>query len=214
MLDKLVNTLINSQTLGKLFMLWVITTIIASAVSISFVTNTASIAATESTTQQITEEQVAQELISPLVEAVLPERIIIDSLNKDFPVMNPQTTDIKVLDGELMKGAVRYPTSGTLGEKGRNIVIFGHTSRVPTYRGMYRAFNDIEQLTEGEIIVLKSNDKEYVYRVSAVYKKNAKTDKIALGGNNSKLILVTCDGFGKKSDRWIVESDFIGAYDL
>ncbi len=211
MLDNLASKLMSPSFLAKFFVLWVIVTLIASAISIKNSENGQSVALTTSTNAQA-----LQESTRTLVEtaAELPRRLIIESLDIDLNVVNPTTTDIAVLDKELMNGAVRYPTSGVLGENGKNIVIFGHSARIPGYYGMYRAFNDIEQLTEGETVALQGSGKEYVYRVSRVYKKDANTDEIALGANNNKLTLVTCDGFGKKSDRWIVEADFIGAYDL
>ena len=147
-------------------------------------------------------------------QIILPERLIIDALDIDLPVSNPSTTKVSDLDKELLKSVVRYPGSGTLGEDGRNILIFGHSARIPTYRGFYRAFNDIETLKEGEVIVIKSVDKEYLYRVSNVKKASATDGKVDLNAKNNKLTLVTCDGFGKKSDRWVVESDFIGSFDV
>lgn len=219
MLDNLASKLMSPSFLAKFFILWLIVTLLASAVSLSSGTNTAPAVATtpeaETVERVFLEEEQSDGKRRPLAAVeVLPERLLIESLDIDLNVVNPTTTDIAVLDAELMNGAVRYPTSGVLGENGKNIVIFGHSARIPTYRGMYRAFNDIEQLNEGETIALQGSGKEYVYRVSRVYKKDANTDEIALGANNNKLTLVTCDGFGKKSDRWIVEADFIGSYDL
>ncbi len=222
MLEKIANKLMCAETLGKLFMLWLITTIIASALSVSFITNTASIAATNEpleetvSTDRTLEPQTLDTDLQATIQqqTALPQRLIIESLGIDLSVINPTTTDVAVLDKELMNGAVRYPTSGLLGENGKNMVIFGHSARIPGYYGMYRAFNDIEKLSEGETIALQSGGKEYVYRVSKVEKKSANTGEIALGANNNKLTLVTCDGFGKKTDRWVVEADFLGAYDL
>ncbi len=142
-----------------------------------------------------------------------PVKIIVPSKNINVQVLNPKTTDIKQLDKALEKGAARYPTSGLLGESNRAIVIFGHTSYVPGFYGHYRTFNGVEKLQEGEKIILRSNNKEYVYRVKKASKISANSD-INLASQNNKLILITCDGFGSKSVRWKIEADLVGVYPL
>lgn len=211
MLENTVQIITNKRALKMLFTLWVIITIAASAVSIALAPANTSV----DTQQEITQKVDAETRLlngTSIQQVTMPERLIIDSLDIDLVVSNPETTDIGELDKELLKNIVRYPTSGMLGESGKNIVIFGHSARIPTIRGMYKAFNDIEQLKEGEVITLVSGNTEHLYRVSNVYKKNAETAEIMLDTSNSKLTLVTCDGFGKKTDRWVVESDFVGAY--
>ncbi len=215
MLDKIVKKLINRHMLTRLLMLWMVTTIVASALSVLFVSNTASIATTSVNPLQQEEliSKTDKTINSDLLQMVtVPERLIIESLDIDLHVSNPDTTSIEELDAELQKNIVRYPLSGMLGESDKNIIIFGHSARIPTFNGMYRAFNDIEYLNEGEIITLIGNGRKYTYRVSDVYKSSAETGEIVLATNNNMLTLVTCDGFGQKSDRWIVEADFIGSF--
>jgi len=208
MLERIATKLMSIRTLGIFFIVWLIVTLLASAISLY-------LADPYEDVEDTTPKSVASGQAATSTQvSVLPERLIIEKLDKDLKVINPQTTDLNVLDKEMMHGVVRYPESGTLGEGGKNIVIFGHSARIPGYYGAYRNFNDIETLVEGDTIVLQSSGKEYVYRVSRVYKKDANTDDLALDTSNNKLTIVTCDGFGKRSDRWIVESDFLGSYDL
>ena len=212
----IVNNLINRRVLTKLFVLWVVVTFGASIIAVNVQNSEIATADTTNVSKANAENMAKTKdklITGELIQMVtLPERLVIDSLNIDLNVVNPNTTDVNELDKELLKSVVRYPTSGMLGETNKNIVIFGHSARIPTFRGMYRAFNDIEYLNEGEVITLVGGGREYSYRVSRVYKSSAETGEIVLGTNNNKLTLVTCDGFGKKTDRWIVEADFIGVY--
>src|SRR5262245_12266265 len=51
---------------------------------------------------------------------VLPEKILIPKLKLSAVVANPTTLDADVLDQNLLRGAVRYPSSGALGANGQN----------------------------------------------------------------------------------------------
>ena len=53
----------------------------------------------------------------------LPTKIEISKIGLSSIIVNPTTVDIVALDKELLKGAVRYPTSAKLGEAG-NVVLF------------------------------------------------------------------------------------------
>jgi LPXTG-site transpeptidase (sortase) family protein len=157
---------------------------------------------------EVREEDVSARNTPP----VYPDRLVIPALGKDLPVSNPQTRDIAKLDAALKSAVVRYPDSATLGEDGRNTLIFGHSSRLPVVRNkMYKAFSGIEDLEPGDIIQAYSGSDVYRYRVSRVYRADANDDRIELSvpGAN-RLTLLTCDTFGKRSDRWIVEADFVG----
>ena len=62
----------------------------------------------------------------PQIATELPIKIEIPKINLSAVVVNPTITTVAVLDKELLKGAVRYPTSAKLGEDG-NVVLFGHS---------------------------------------------------------------------------------------
>lgn len=149
---------------------------------------------------------------SEIAVAELPTRIEIKSLKMDNPVLNPQSTDIATLDEGLLEGTVRYPTSAPLGVDG-TVLIFGHSSYVPVVRNQnYKAFNGIQKLKAGDIVSVYSATAEYRYSVTSVRLADANEDVVELPNNGKFLTLITCDSFGKKSDRFIVTAAFEGAY--
>lgn len=157
-----------------------------------------------------TPRQTASALSSLTIEE--PVRIEIPSIELKATVANPTSTDVAVLDAALLKGAVRYPTSAKLGEKG-NTVLFGHSSYLPVVHNQaFKAFNAIQNLEKGDEITIHGNGHAYVYRVDAVYKADAKDDKIPLTKVGHTLTLVTCDSFATKSDRFIVTATLVESY--
>lgn len=142
---------------------------------------------------------------------VFPDRLVIPTLGTDLPISNPQTRNIQALDEELKKAVVRYPDAATLGEQGGNVLVFGHSSHLPIVRNkLYKAFNDIETLSIGDTIQAMSGRDVYTYHVTRVYEASADDDQIPLDVQGHRLTLLTCDTFGKKSDRFVVEAEFIG----
>lgn len=145
---------------------------------------------------------------------VLPTRLVIPAADTDVPVANPNTTDIAALDEALLTAVVRYPGSGTLGRDG-NMFIFGHSTGYRTvHNPMYKAFNALKTLEEGNVIKLTSGNVEYVYTVRSVEHRDAAevTVDFATEPGVQTLTLSTCDSFGSKSDRYIVTADFVGSY--
>ena len=153
-----------------------------------------------------------QPIVSAETRAAYPGRLTVPSLGIDLPVSNPTTRNIEALDEELKSAVVRYPDSATLGIDGGNTLIFGHSSRLPIVRNQFfKAFNNVEDLENGEeIIVHAQNGDTYHYRVSRVYRASATDDRIPLQVPGHRLTLLTCDSFGAKSDRWVVEADYTG----
>jgi len=145
----------------------------------------------------------------------LPTRVEISALGLVATVANPTTTDIAVLDAELLKGAVRYPTSASLGEVG-NVVLFGHSSYLPVVGNQaYKTFNGIQKLVAGDTVTVSSFGTAYTYRVRSVEKESAASDAgIALDVSGRVLTLATCDSFGKKSDRFVVTADFVESHSI
>lgn len=143
-----------------------------------------------------------------------PERIRIAAIGLDLPVSNPETRDLEELDAVLKSGPARYVDSAKLGEKG-NVLIFGHSSHLPVvHNQMYKAFNKIPDLSEGDTISIEGGGKEYVYRVASVTKVDAEEGIINLGKEGSKLTIVTCDTLTGKSSRFVLEAELVGSYDL
>lgn len=142
--------------------------------------------------------------------AAAPTRIIARSIGLDLPVANPSSTDVAVLDKALTTATVRYPSSGLLGQKG-NVLVFGHSSRLPVvYNPLYKAFNRISELKAGAIVSLEGNGLLYNYQVTTIRRADASEDYIDIATDKgARLTLLTCDTFGKKSARWVVEAIFV-----
>lgn len=146
--------------------------------------------------------------------ATEPVRIIIDKIDIDTTVANPESTDVNVLDQALLGGAVRYPGSADLSDDG-NMFLFGHSSYLPrVINPAFKAFNGLQNLVAGDVIRVQSADKEYIYRVDTVSLVDANDAWVDLSGVEKRLTLSTCNTFGQKQDRFVVEAYFVGSYML
>lgn len=147
-----------------------------------------------------------------LVES--PVRVTASAIKLDEKISNPDSSDIAVLDKALLKSAVRYPGSAYLNEEG-NVLLFGHSSYLRTVLNpAYTEFNGIQKLKTGDIVTVYSQTSAYDYRVTSV--KLAKADEfvIDLSKVGRKLTLVTCNSFATKSDRFVVEAEFVSSRPL
>jgi LPXTG-site transpeptidase (sortase) family protein len=151
----------------------------------------------------------------PVAVAELPTKIEISGINLAAIVANPMTTDIEILDKELLRGAVRYPSSAKLGEMG-NVVLFGHSSYLPVVGNQaYKTFNGIQKLVAEDVITIYSSGTAYTYRVRSVTKESADTNTaIPLTVAGKMLTLVTCNSFATKTDRFVVTADFVESHSL
>jgi LPXTG-site transpeptidase (sortase) family protein len=142
-----------------------------------------------------------------------PREIIFDSLGgRVVPVNNPESTKISALDNSLLTGAVRHPESADFVNTG-TIFLFGHSSYLPkVINKNFQNFNGIQNLEWGDTIRLRSSDTEYVYRVDKVYKTKASDAEVAIERGTPKLTLATCNSFGSKDDRYVVESTLVDSY--
>ena len=146
--------------------------------------------------------------------APLPLKIVFDSLNREVSVLNPTSRNIADLDNALLSGVVRHPDSADFGQKG-TIFLFGHSSYLPNVLNKnFQAFNGVQNLQWGDIVRLQSEDMEYVYRVDRVYKVEASAASVTIERGVEKLTLMTCNSFGSKDDRFIVEATLIDSYVL
>ena len=142
----------------------------------------------------------------------LPTRIIIPSVGINLPISNPNTTNVDALDEELKSAVARYPGSALAGENG-NMLIFGHSSHLPVvYNQMYKAFNALPELKAGDMVTIESADYIYTYQVTEVRKTDATEEYIDLSAEGgAKLTLSTCDNFGAKTSRWVVEATLVAS---
>lgn len=162
-----------------------------------------------------TEVATVASALPPVDTIELPMKIEIKTLGLAAGIANPTTLDIATLDNELLKGAVRYPTSARLGESG-NVVLFGHSSYLPVVGNQaYKTFNGIQKLVAGDVITVYSSDTAYTYRVKSVAEERADNNSaIPLSVIGKMLTLVTCNSFGAKTDRFVVTADFVESHSV
>jgi len=140
---------------------------------------------------------------------LFPDTLIIDGLDRTVSVLNPNSRTVADLDAALLYGVVRHPDSATLEQEG-TVLVLGHSSYLPTVLNpSFQAFNGIQHLEFGDTIRLQSGDVEYVYRVDKVYRAKAAEVTVPIAGAVKRLVLATCNSFGSKDDRYIVEAEFI-----
>ncbi len=138
----------------------------------------------------------------------LPLVIKIPKIGVDSQIYNPATTTISILNNYLTKGAVHYPGSGLLGGKG-NMFIFGHSSTLSVVNNQaYKVFSNLKKLAAGDTISVFSENSEYVYTVKVVKHVDASKELVEFDTSGKTLTLSTCDLFGAKSDRYVVEAEF------
>lgn len=152
---------------------------------------------------------------TPSATPVAPERVVIPAIDLDLSVQNIESRDLAVLDEALKDGPVRHMDSAKLGEKG-NVFIFGHSSRLPVVRNeMYKAFNRVPELSEGDLIKVFGGGREFHYRVKDIRSIEV-TDPEAVLIDNSRegkrLTIVTCDNLTGKSARFVLEAELVSEY--
>jgi LPXTG-site transpeptidase (sortase) family protein len=136
-----------------------------------------------------------------------PDRITINKVGVDTIVENPNTRDVNALDQYLTNGAVHYPGSGTV-EQG-NMFVFGHSTGFQVVQNQaYKTFNGIEKLVDGDEITVEADGKIYIYKVSSVELFSEDDALITFDNTKRRLTLSTCNTFGAKQERWVVEAEF------
>ena len=140
----------------------------------------------------------------------LPVILKIPSLDRKVNILNPSSREISVLDNALLSGVVRHPDSVLLGQEGY-LFIFGHSSYLPkVFNKNFQALNGIQSLKWGDTITLESGDTVYTYQVKKVYQAKAENITVPIAGVGKHLTLATCNSFGSKDDRYMVEADLVG----
>ena len=149
--------------------------------------------------------------------AELPVKIVIAEAGVSSSVSNPTTTDMSVLEADLLSGAVRYPTTSLLGENG-TMLIFGHSSYLPKiHNPAYRTFDGVQNLAPGTIVHVYSATTDYQYAVRNVVvmdAADASANSIPLPSDKQYLVIDTCDTFASKSDRFVLTADLVKAVGL
>jgi len=143
-------------------------------------------------------------------------RILIPSVGIDAPIVTPASADLDVLNDSLLQGAVRYPGSALPGQDG-NVFLFGHSTGIAVVHNQaFRTFNRLGAVEPGDIIRIRSGTREYWYRARSralVHADAASIDLRAVPGTRL-LTLSTCNVFGKKDDRIVIEAEFVKSFTL
>ena len=138
---------------------------------------------------------------------LIPQKIEIPKIGVSSTIYVPNSIDVATLDANLARGAVYYPGSGTL-QQG-NMFLFGHSTNWKVVNNQaFKTFNGLEKLVEGDLIQVISNGKTYVYEVTSVRRAAEDDVLVEFNKGDRMLTISTCDTFGKKQDRWVVEADF------
>jgi LPXTG-site transpeptidase (sortase) family protein len=88
--------------------------------------------------------------------------------------------------------------------------ILAHSSYLPTvFNKNFQAFNGIQDLVWGDTIRVRSVDAEYIYSVQKVYQAKASEVAVPATPGKAQLTLATCNSFGSKDDRFVVEATLI-----
>ncbi len=138
---------------------------------------------------------------------LIPQKVEIPKIGVSSTIQIPSSIDVATLDYELSKGAVYYPGSGTL--QYGNMFLFGHSTNWAVVNNQaYKTFNNLDKLVIGDEIIVTSNGQKYLYTVTTV--RHAAEDDVLVEFNKGDRMLTisTCDSFGKKQDRWVVEAQF------
>lgn len=166
--------------------------------------------AAEDDAVRVTAEEIPEVVpAEPIVIDPYPTKIIFDALEREVPVLNPASAEIAELDAALLEGAVRHPDSADFSEPG-NVFILGHSSYLPNvFNRNYQAFNGIQELEKGDTIRLQSGNAEFTYVVDKVFMARASDVVVPMTPGKAKLTLATCNSFGTKDDRFVVEASLV-----
>ncbi len=140
-------------------------------------------------------------------QILYPDRVTISKIGVDSVVEKPQSQDVTVLDQALNKGAVYYPGSGTV-DRG-NMFLFGHSTGFSVVNNQaYKTFNDLNKLVKGDEIEIESDGKIFIYKVTNLSLVDENSAFVDFSKTNRMLTISTCNSFGAKQDRWVVEAEF------
>lgn len=124
--------------------------------------------------------------ISPL------QKIVIPSIGVEAPIILLENTDEYTQQKALEQGVIYWPESASPGEKG-TIIILGHSSAYPWYKGKYGSvFSLLDKLKEGDEIFLFSEKKKYTYQVIGKEIKTPKDLNIEKQEKEPTLYLISC----------------------
>ncbi len=145
-------------------------------------------------------------------------RLIIPRINKNIPIIQVSDDallkrDFNSLEKEIQKGlesgVINYPGTSKPGETG-NIVITGHSSYFPWKSGRFKdVFAILEEIEEGDKIVMFYNQKKYIYDVFKIEVVSPKNIDPLKQTKENILTLITCVPVGTDLNRLIIQAKLI-----
>ena len=139
----------------------------------------------------------------------LPLSIEMPSLSMNAKIESPTVQTVAVLDAALMKGPVYYQGSGSPGE--RNMLLFGHSTGFRVVRNKaYQVFNKLKTAQIGSLIYIRTSSGVHTYKTINVRLVSKYTTWIDFDSTKPLLTLATCDSFGKRTDRWVLQAEYVG----
>lgn len=142
----------------------------------------------------------------------VPTGVSIPSVGVEAEVRVPNSIDVPTLDALLALGAVYYPGSGVV--EGGNVFIFGHSTNWPIVQNQaYKTFNNLDALVPGDRIYLSGEGWKATYEVESVRVAPDSEVLVSFGGSARRLTLSTCNTFGLKEERIVVEAVAAGDID-
>ncbi len=142
------------------------------------------------------------------VSSARPTYIEIPSVNIKTTVLSPASVQVDVLDQALLKGAVYYPNSGTVGEG--NILVFGHSTGLKVVQNQaFKTFNNLKNVNVGdEVYVTGEDGVTYVYKTISKELVNDDEALVTFDTTERMITLSTCNTFGAKQERHVVKAVF------
>jgi len=142
-----------------------------------------------------------------IVTGELPLEIYVPSIDLRSHIEAPSVAKVDILDAALMKGPVYYPGSGTPGSG--NVLLFGHSSSWTVVRNKnYKIFNKLKEAKKDEFVYVKTSSGTHIYKVVDVKKVSKYNTWVQFDQKKPTITLATCDSFGKRSDRWVLEAEY------
>ncbi len=147
--------------------------------------------------------------VKPSTVSELPLYLEVPSLGIQSAIEAPTVLAVAVLDAALNRGPVYYQGSGSPGQ--RNMLIFGHSTGFSIVRNQaYKVFNNIKNAKTGSLIYIRTSSGVHTYKTLNVKRVSKYNAWIDFNTVKPLLTLATCDSFGKASDRWVLEAEYVG----
>ncbi|MFZ2975792.1 MAG: sortase [Candidatus Moraniibacteriota bacterium] len=138
--------------------------------------------------------------------------VLSDKIGLAAPMVWSTSTDEKILEKDLERGVVHYPSSGVPGQNG-NVIISGHSSNYVWAKGEYNSvFKNINKLSEGDEIVVRisqQNGKVFDYKYKIIEKRtlDGSNDWIFQDFPDEQILtLSTCWPIGTDISRLVIRA--------